>query len=293
MAKIRTAVFPVAGLGTRFLPATKAIPKEMLVVVDKPLIQYAVEEAKAAGIERFVFVTSQGKTAIEDHFDVSQGLEEQLTQRKKLDDLKKIQSLQLDPGQAIFIRQQRPLGLGHAVWCAKNLVEEEAFALILADDLILSERPCLKQMIDAYHTNDGHMTAVMDVAAHETKQYGILAPRHDDGLKVSANDVIEKPAPDVAPSRVAIIGRYILNRSIFEPLNEKMIGVGGEIQLTDALQKQIKTTGLTGYRFEGTRFDCGTKHGWLEANIAFALAQPTLTDHMKQILQKYTLANAA
>lgn len=286
--KIKTAVFPVAGLGTRFLPATKAIPKEMLVVVDKPLIQYAVEEAKAAGIERFIFVTSQGKTAIEDHFDVNSALEDQLAARHKDTDLKKIQSLQLDPGQAIFIRQQRPLGLGHAVWCAKNLIEEEAFALILADDLILSQNDgALKQMIDAYTLDDGHMAAIMDVERHASQSYGILDPEDDIGDKVRAKNVVEKPHPDKAPSTLAIVGRYVLNTSIFDPLNQKAVGIGGEIQLTDAIQKQIDAIGLTGFRFDGDRYDCGTKHGWLEANIAFSLAQDSLHDHMTHILKKY------
>jgi UTP--glucose-1-phosphate uridylyltransferase len=290
MSKIKTAVFPVAGLGTRFLPATKAIPKEMLVVVDKPLIQYAVEEARAAGIERFVFVTSQGKTAIEDHFDVNKVLEEFLNARSKDHDLEKLQLLQLDPGQAIFIRQQRPLGLGHAVLCAKNLIDEDAFALILADDLILSKKPCLAQMIQNYSEEiDGHMAAVMAVQKSQTNQYGILEVSSSDDLKVKASNVVEKPLPEDAPSNIAIIGRYILNKNIFTALEQQTAGVGGEIQLTDALQKQIGETGLTGFKFDGDRYDCGTKHGWLEANIAFSIEQPELKDHMYEIMERYQL----
>lgn len=288
MSKIRTCVFPVAGLGTRFLPATKSIPKEMLVVVDKPLIQYAVEEAKAAGIERFIFITSMGKSAIEDHFDAMPILEQTLHSRGKTRELALIQNACLNPGQAIYVRQQRPLGLGHAIYCAKELIEDDAFAVILADDLVQHTTPCLKQMIDAYSTADGNMVGVMDVAPTDVNRYGILAVSADNGGKVTAGDVVEKPAPEKAPSRTAIIGRYVLQRGIFDKLANQSQGTGGEIQITDAIQAMMPQTPLTGYRFAGTRYDCGTKFGWLEANLAFALDDPELQEHLGNTYRQHT-----
>lgn len=280
MRSIKTAIFPVAGLGSRFLPATKAIPKEMLVVVDKPLIQYAVEEAKAAGIEKFIFVTSQGKTAIEDHFDSHPTLENTLISRGKNRDANKLKELQLEAGQAIFIRQPFPLGLGHAVLCARHFVAEEAFALVLADDLVLSSTSCLEQMVRDYKKSDGNMVAVMDVEKNQVNRYGILKTLSDDGVKVRAEQVVEKPAVEQAPSQTAVIGRYILHKQIFNVLASQKAGVGSEIQITDGIQAMLTDVSLTGYRFQGTRFDCGTKHGWLEANIAFAYNQPDLKDHI-------------
>jgi UTP--glucose-1-phosphate uridylyltransferase len=288
MAKIRTCVFPVAGLGTRFLPATKSIPKEMLVVVDKPLIQYAVEEAITAGIERFIFITSMGKSAIEDHFDAMPILEQTLQGRGKARELALIQNTCLNPGQAIYVRQQRPLGLGHAIYCAKELIEDDAFAVILADDLVQHTTPCLKQMIDAYSTEDGNMVGVMDVAPADVNRYGILAVSADTGAKVTAHDVVEKPTPEKAPSRTAIIGRYVLQRGIFDKLANQNQGTGGEIQITDAIQAMMPHTPLTGYRFAGTRYDCGTKFGWLEANLAFALDDPELQAHLEKIYGQRT-----
>lgn len=271
MTKIRTAIFPVAGMGTRFLPATKAIPKEMLVVVDKPLIQYAVEEAKEAGIERFIFISSQGKTAIEDHFDSAPHLEEALKSRGKLDLLKKVTGSQLEAGQAMFIRQASPNGLGHAILCAHKFVKEDAFAVILADDLVLSPKGCLKQMIDLYQENDGNMVAVQDVPLADTSRYGVLDINKEEGKRVFTKGVVEKPKPEDAPSTTTIIGRYILRHSIFKELQNAKIGLGGEIQITDTIKNMMPDTPLTGYRFDGTRYDCGQKTGWLEANIAFAL----------------------
>lgn len=288
MKPIKTCIFPVAGLGSRFLPATKSIPKEMLVVVDKPLIQYAVEEAKAAGIERFIFVTSQGKSAIEDHFDSSPSLEAILKQRGKHQELQSLESLRLNPGQAIYIRQHAPLGLGHAVLCARELVNEDAFAIILADDLVLAEDPCLKQMVDAYEPAEGNMVGVMDVAYDHTNRYGILKVAYDTGKKVYAKDVFEKPAIEVAPSRIAIIGRYILKKEIFDYLQQQKPGAGGEIQLTDAIQAMITKQALCGFRYGGQRFDCGTKEGWLEANIAFAATSSQLRLNLKNVLEKYS-----
>lgn len=282
---IKTAVFPVAGLGSRFLPATKAIPKEMLVVIDKPLIQYAVEEAKSAGIEKFIFITSQGKAAIEDHFDSHSALEAILQVRGKVADLAKIRSIRIPEGQALFIRQQEPLGLGHAVWCARHYIQEEAFALLLADDLICSSTPCMQQMVNAYHPTDGNMVAVIDVPKNEVNRYGVLDIGSQTATKVSAKAVIEKPRLESAPSTTAIIGRYILRHSIFEPLGLKKLGTGGEIQLTDALQAQLTTnTSLTGFRFQGERYDCGTKVGWLQANLALAASDPELRPYLESVM---------
>ncbi len=282
---IKTAVFPVAGLGSRFLPATKAIPKEMLVVVDKPLIQYAVEEAKAAGIEKFIFITSQGKEAIEDHFDSHSGLESILQARGKTDDLTKIRSIRIPEGQALFIRQHEPLGLGHAVWCARHYIQEDAFALLLADDLIQATTPCLKQMVQAYSEEDGNMAAVIDVPKNEVNRYGVLNILTQFGLKVCAKAVVEKPDAATAPSSTAIIGRYILRTSIFEPLGFKKQGAGGEIQLTDGLQTMLgANVPLTGFRFNGDRYDCGTKVGWLQANLALAAADPELRPYLESVM---------
>ncbi|MCE2715967.1 MAG: UTP--glucose-1-phosphate uridylyltransferase [Pseudomonadota bacterium] len=282
---IKTAVFPVAGLGSRFLPATKAIPKEMLVVVDKPLIQYAVEEAKAAGIEKFIFITSQGKEAIEDHFDSHSGLESILHARGKNEDLAKIRSIRIPEGQALFVRQHEPLGLGHAVWCARHFIQEDAFALLLADDLIQAKVPCLKQMVESYSKDDGNMVAVIDVPKNEVNRYGVLDIGSQTNAKVSAKAVVEKPDISVAPSTTAIIGRYILSTSIFEPLGFKKAGAGGEIQLTDGLQSMLKAnTPLTGFRFQGERYDCGTKIGWLQANLALAASDPEVRPHLESVL---------
>jgi UTP--glucose-1-phosphate uridylyltransferase len=285
---IKTCIFPVAGLGSRFLPATKSIPKEMLVVVDKPLIQYAVEEALVAGIERFVFVTSQGKASIEDHFDRNHLLEQTLEHRQKFDSLKRIIDVALAPSQAIYVRQPAPLGLGHAVLCAQHLIQQDVFAVILADDLILSPHyPCLKQMVDAYCEDDGHMVATMTVPEAHAERYGILDVERQLGQKIYAHNVVEKPKSSTAPSHEAVIGRYLLRRSILDTLNDQQPGSGAEIQLTDALQKMLPKTPLTGFQFKGERFDCGTKEGWLEANIAFACADPDLKQSLQPVLKRF------
>jgi UTP--glucose-1-phosphate uridylyltransferase len=288
---IKTCVFPVGGLGSRFLPATKSIPKEMLVVVDKPLIQYAVEEAKAAGIERFIFVTSQGKASIEDHFDRNQFLEQTLESRGKFDSLQMIIDAALEPSQAVYIRQPAPLGLGHAVLCAKHLIQDNAFAVILADDLILSKKSCLKQMIDNYKSSDGNMVASLTVPLEHTSRYGILKPLAGQDLnesKIHSIDVVEKPDSDKAPSQSAIIGRYILRRDIFCVLEQQQPGSGFEIQLTDALQRMLPDTALTGFKYKGERFDCGTKEGWLEANIAFACNDPVIYEAILPVLKRFS-----
>ncbi|MGO8919175.1 MAG: UTP--glucose-1-phosphate uridylyltransferase GalU [Stellaceae bacterium] len=286
--RIRKAVFPVGGLGTRFLPATKAMPKEMLPVVDKPLIQYAVEEAQAAGIEEFIFVTGRSKTAIEDHFDHSYELETTLRERGKDVQIAAVNSWMPQPGQIAYTRQQVPLGLGHAVWCARNLVGDEPFAVLLADDLILADTPCLKQMVEVHGKTDGNVVAVMEVPREQTNRYGVLDVESDDGRLVSVKGVVEKPDPAVAPSNLSIIGRYILQPEVFDHLARIGRGAGNEIQLTDALAELIRGNApFHGLRFAGTRFDCGDKVGFLQANIAFALARPDLGEALRKILDTY------
>ena len=285
---IKTAVFPVAGLGTRFLPATKAIPKEMLTVYEKPLIQHAVEEAKISGVERFIFITSHGKEAIEDHFDANPLLENVLKERGKIKELENLRALSLLPGEAIFIRQQQPLGLGHAVWCARHLIGDDPFALILADDMILSNPTCLSQMIEAYHRKGGgNFAAVMEVEPDHVNRYGILDIICEENDIIEACGVVEKPLPSQSPSCTAIVGRYILEASILNHLAVLKPGIGGEIQLTDAFSPLMSYSKFYGYRFKGTRFDCGTKEGWLEANLAFAYNHPELREHLIKSIKKH------
>jgi UTP--glucose-1-phosphate uridylyltransferase len=286
--RVRKAIFPVGGLGTRFLPATKSMPKEMLPVVDKPLIQYAVEEAQAAGIEEFIFVTGRGKSAIEDHFDRSFELERTLAERGKEAELKAVNQWLPRPGKTAYTRQQEPLGLGHAVWCARGLVGDEPFAVLLADDLILSQTPCLAQMVEAHAAVGGNMIAVMDVPQAHVKRYGIVAPGKDDGRLVEVKGLVEKPAPDKAPSAIAVIGRYVLEPAVFEYLERGLKGAGNEIQLTDALASRLGKSPFHGYRFEGKRFDCGDKVGFFEAQIAFALAREDIGPAARDVLKAYT-----
>ena len=281
---VRTAVFPVAGLGTRFLPATKSIPKEMLTVVDRPVIQYAVDEARAAGITRFIFVTSRGKTTLEDHFDQHAELYRQLSQRNKLRQLEEAQSSDLPPGSFTFVRQSEPLGLGHAVWCAREAVGREPFAVLLPDDIFLGRTPLLCQMMDAYRHAGGGVVGVMDVPREHTSRYGILDVSHDDGKLVAIRGLVEKPHPDEAPSTLSIVGRYILQPEIFAVLDGQQQGAGGEIQLTDAMARLIGEMPFHGLRFEGRRFDCGDKLGFVSANIAFGLARAELADDLRRIL---------
>lgn len=284
---IRKAVFPVGGLGTRFLPATKAMPKEMLPVVDKPLIEYAVEEAKAAGIEEFIFVTGRGKSAIEDHFDHSWELETALAQKGKTELLEASRASLLRPGQVAYTRQQDPLGLGHAVWCARRIVGNEPFAVLLADDLVMAETPCLAQMIEVYNETGGNIVAVMDVPKSQTDRYGILDVVSEEGRLAKARGLVEKPRPAEAPSTLSIIGRYILQPEVMQELGRQQAGAGGEIQLTDAMARTIETVDFHGLRFAGTRFDCGSKEGFLEAQIAFALQRDDLGGAMAEILSRY------
>jgi UTP--glucose-1-phosphate uridylyltransferase len=286
--RVRKAVFPVAGLGTRFLPATKAMPKEMLPIVDKPLIHYAVEEAKAAGIEEFFFVTSRGKSAIDDHFDRAIELEANLRQRGRTDLLDELEARLPEPGQMAYTRQQTPLGLGHAVWCARTLVGDEPFAVLLADDLMVCDTPCLAQMVKAYDETGGNLAAIIDVPRAHTSRYGVLDVVSDDGRLVRARGVVEKPDPVAAPSTLTIIGRYIIQPAVFGHLARAEPGTGGEIQLTDALAKLIdEGQAFHGLRFEGRRFDCGDKLGFLEATVALGLQHPELGPGLRQILNSY------
>jgi UTP--glucose-1-phosphate uridylyltransferase len=290
---VRKAVFPVAGLGTRFLPATKALPKEMLPIVDKPLIQYAVEEAQQAGIEEFVFVTGRAKSAIEDHFDHSVELESVLRERGREDTLHSVLDWMPPPGHISYTRQQVPLGLGHAVWCARNFIADEPFAVLLADDLILGQPGCLKQMVDAHKKVGGNLVAVEEVPADSTDQYGILDIEKDEGRLVRARGVVEKPAPQAAPSTLAVIGRYILEPIVLTVLEHQEQGTGNEIQLTDAMAKTIGLLPFHGFRFNGTRFDCGSKVGYLEANIAFALQREDMRARVREMITRFNGSAAA
>lgn len=283
---IRKAVFPVGGLGTRFLPATKAMPKEMLPVVDKPLIQYAVEEARNAGIEEFIFVTGRGKQAIEDHFDRSYELEDVLRERNKQDMLDLINGWMPKAGQVSYTRQMEPLGLGHAVRCAKSLVGDEPFAVLLADDLILSQEGCLAEMVEAYNNTGGNIIAAMDVPHEHTKRYGIIKPGKDGDRLVEVKGLVEKPKPEEAPSTTAVIGRYIVQPQVFDHLDQVQRGAGGEIQLTDALARMIGEMPFHGLRFSGTRYDCGDKIGFLHANIAFALDRPDMRSDAETVVRE-------
>jgi UTP--glucose-1-phosphate uridylyltransferase len=286
--RVRKAVFPVGGLGTRFLPATKAMPKEMLTLVDKPLIQYAVEEAAAAGIEQFILVSSRAKTAMEDHFDYPYELAKTLEERGKKAELGLLDKMLPAAGKVVYTRQQKPLGLGHAVWCARDLIGDEPFAVLLPDDVILGQKPCLQQMVEAHEETQGNIVAVMEVPREHTKRYGVLDIAKDEGKLVSVKGLVEKPDPSVAPSTLTIIGRYILQPEIWAHLDRHETGAGGEIQLTDAMAKLIGGKPFHGLRFEGTRYDCGDKIGWLEANVAYALARPELGSAMKDILKRYS-----
>ncbi|MBL6959318.1 MAG: UTP--glucose-1-phosphate uridylyltransferase GalU [Rhodospirillales bacterium] len=284
---IRKAVFPVAGLGTRFLPATKIMPKELLPVVDKPLIQYAVEEARDAGIEDFIFVTGRGKGLLVDHFDHAVELEMTLKERGKDEALKAVLDCIPSSGRVFSTRQHQPLGLGHAVWCAREFVQDEPFAILLADDLILAEPGCLKQMVEAHEETGGNVVAVEDVPKEMTNRYGILDVVEDDGRLARAQGLVEKPDPEEAPSTLSIIGRYILGPEVFEHLDKGERGAGNEIQLTDAMAKTIGEVPFHGLRFKGTRFDCGSRAGFIEANVAFGLARSDLKDDVREILKRH------
>ena len=289
--KIRKAVFPVAGLGTRVLPATKAMPKEMLTIVDKPLIQYVVDEAREAGIEHFVFVTGRNKGAIEDHFDRVFELDATLAARGKKAEMEILARDQPEAGAMSFTRQQAPLGLGHAVWCARDIVGDEPFAVMLPDELVLSTPGCLAQMVQAAKElpEKSNLLAVEEVPEHLTHQYGIcgIGPRHAGDKMFEVDGMVEKPAKGTAPSNFSITGRYILQPEIFKILSTQERGAGGEIQLTDAMIGLARTQKFYGVEFEGERHDCGSKPGFLRANIAFGLARPELRDGLRAEMKKY------
>ncbi|MGH7188944.1 MAG: UTP--glucose-1-phosphate uridylyltransferase [Acetobacteraceae bacterium] len=284
---LRKAVLPVAGLGTRFLPATKAMAKEMLPIVDRPLIQYSVDEARAAGIELFCMVTGRGKTELVEYFDVAFELEASLRERGKREALQALRDSTTAPGTMVTVRQQVPLGLGHAIWCARAFIGDDPFAILLPDDLVLSEVPCLKQLADAYYETGGNVVAVVEVPRAQTARYGILAVGTDDGRLAEVKGLIEKPEPAKAPSTLSIIGRYVLMPSVLRHLANLERGAGGEVQLTDAMARMIGEGPFHGLRFEGHRFDCGDKAGFLEAQIAFALKRPDLGPMVRAFLPRY------
>lgn len=293
--KVTKAIFPVAGMGTRFLPATKSIPKEIMTLVDRPLIQYAIDEARAAGITEFIFVTSRGKSALEDYFDAAPELEASLSAKDKTELLETLQSTNMESGAIAYIRQHKALGLGHAVWCGRRLIGDEPFAVILPDDVIAAEKPCLQQMTEAYEETGGCMVAAMEVPPAKASAYGILDVAEDRGALVSVRGMVEKPAAEEAPSNLAVIGRYILTPDVLHTLDEKRTGAGGEIQLTDAIAEEIRC-GRTvhGLRFHGQRFDCGSKAGFLQATVAFGLARPDLRDEFASYLHEMvSIRNAA
>lgn len=284
---LRKAVLPVAGLGTRFLPATKAMPKEMLPVVDKPLIQYAVDEARAAGIEQFCMVTGRGKTALIDHFDIAFELEATLAERAKTEALALLREEAMPPGSITTVRQQVPLGLGHAIWCARSFISDDPFAILLPDDLVLSQTPCTSQLAKVYYETGGNVVAVSEVPHEQTNRYGIIAVGETKGYTVEVTGLVEKPKPEDAPSNLSIIGRYVLLPEVIEHLARMERGAGNEVQLTDAMAKMIGHTPFHGLKFEGKRFDCGDKIGFLEAQIAFSLARPDLAPAVREFLKNY------
>ena len=288
MKKLRKAVLPVAGLGTRFLPATKAVAKEMLPVVDKPLIQYAVEEARAAGIDQFCLVTGRGKTALVEHFDIAFELEATLRARGKHDALALLEGTQVEPGSMVTVRQQVPLGLGHAIWCARAFIGDDPFAILLPDDLVLADTPCLAQLADAYRETGGNVVAVTEVPREQTNRYGILKIGRDDGRLVEVLGLVEKPKPEDAPSTLSVIGRYVMMPEVIAELARMDRGAGGEVQLTDGMARLIGRQPFHGLRYEGRRFDCGDKAGFLEAQIAFALKHPELAPAVRAFLRRYT-----
>jgi len=282
--KIRKAVFPVAGLGTRFLPATKAVAKELLPIVDRPLIQYAVDEAMEAGIEQMIFVTGRGKGAIEDHFDMAFELE--TTQAARGKDMSALDGTRLTPGNAVFVRQQEPLGLGHAIWCARDIVDDEPFAILLPDEFMHGAPGCLRQMVDAYAQTGGNLICALEVPMEQTSSYGVLDPGAQSGALTEVKGLVEKPAAGTAPSNLIIAGRYILQPEVMGFLSRHEKGAGGEIQLTDAMAAMIGRQPFHGVTFEGQRFDCGSKAGYIEANLALALEREDIGPHIREFARK-------
>ena len=285
--KVTKAIFPVAGLGTRFLPATKSVPKEIMTLVDRPLIQYAIDEAREAGIKEFIFVTSRGKGALEDYFDHAPQLEQELRKKGKNELLELLKKTNMDSGAIAYIRQHKALGLGHAVWCAHRLIANEPFAVILPDDVIAGEPGCLKQMVDAHAETGGSMVAAMEVTPEQASSYGVLDIKEENGPLVTVGGMVEKPAAEKAPSNLAVIGRYILSPTVLKNLSKQKSGAGGEIQLTDAIAAEISQgRGVFGYRFAGQRHDCGSKAGFLQATVAFGLARDDLRDELAAYLEE-------
>lgn len=290
---VTKAIFPVAGLGTRFLPATKSIPKEILTLVDRPLIQYAIDEARQAGIEDFIFVTARGKSALEDYFDEAPHLRARLEADGKTALMKTLDQTNMASGAIAYVRQTQALGLGHAVWCARRLIGDEPVAVLLPDDVIAGQPGCLKQMVEAYAEVGGTMVATMKMPEDAISAYGVIDVAEDMGRLVRARGMVEKPVAGTAPSNLAIIGRYILAPEVFTTLGATGKGSGGEIQLTDAIAAQITAAGVHGFRFKGTRFDCGSKAGFLHATIAFGLDHPELRDDLRVFLAGLQLNQAA
>ncbi len=286
--EVTKAVFPVAGLGTRFLPATKSIPKEIMTLVDRPLVQYAIDEARAAGIERFIFVTSRGKGALEDYFDLAPELERELIGKGKDALLEDLRSTNMDSGAIAYVRQHRPLGLGHAVWCARHLISpDEAFAVILPDDVIAARKPCLLQMVEAYRETGGSMVAAMEVPLERASAYGVLDVKERGGPIIPIKGMVEKPEAGTSPSNLAVIGRYLLSPRVLDHLDRGHAAADGEIQLTDAIAMEIEQgREVYGYRFEGRRFDCGSKAGFLQATVAFGLSRRDLRDEFSDFLAR-------
>ncbi|MCH9643668.1 MAG: UTP--glucose-1-phosphate uridylyltransferase GalU [Gammaproteobacteria bacterium] len=285
-AAITTAVFPVAGLGTRFLPVTKAGPKEMLPIVDKPIIQYAVEEALAAGIKQLIFVTSSSKRAIEDYFDSNYELESRLEERGKYDALSKVRNILPNDVSIVYVRQAAPLGLGHAVLCAKHIVGDQPFAVLLPDDIMFHEKDvCLRSMVEMYQQVDSSILAVEEIPYEDSKKYGVISVEQEQERYQKVKKIVEKPAPEKAPSNLAVTGRYILTPAIFSYLEKTQRGVGGEIQLTDAISDLLNTESVYAYPFNGSRFDCGSRIGFLQATITFALRRDDLRERLKEYLE--------
>jgi UTP--glucose-1-phosphate uridylyltransferase len=279
--RIRKAVFPVAGLGTRFLPATKAIPKEMLPIVDSPLIQYAVNEAREAGIEQMIFVTGRGKSAIEDHFDIAYELEKTMSERGK--DVSVLEPTRLAPGNCAYVRQQEALGLGHAIWCARDIVGDEPFAIFLPDEFMHGSPGCMAQMVDAYHRLGGNIISVLEVPHDKVSSYGVIAPGERSGVVTEVLGLVEKPKAEEAPSNLIISGRYILQPEVMRVLEGQEKGAGGEIQLTDAMAQMIGQQAFHAVTFDGKRYDCGSKVGYIEANLAIALERADMADEVRAI----------
>jgi len=281
---VRKAVFPVAGLGTRFLPATKAIPKEMLPIIDRPLIQYAVDEAREAGIDQLIFVTGRGKTSIVEHFDTAYELEDTMSSRGK--SLEVLESTRINPGNLLTVRQQVPLGLGHAIWCARAFVGDDPFAIFLPDELMIGAPGCMKQMVDAYNEVGGNLISVLEVPKEEVSSYGVIAPGRRDGALTEVKALVEKPKVEEAPSNLIISGRYILQPEVMKTLESQEKGAGGEIQLTDAMAKMIGSQPFHAVTFAGRRFDCGSKTGFVEATLALALEREDMGAEVRELAKR-------